>query len=77
MGAARVKWIPLAERRPGVERVLVCRLMPNGNQYVDVVPWWNDAPEGLAPVPTFLYVTHWMPLPELPTPLYAYDIDGD
>ena len=77
MGAARVKWIPIAERRPGIERVLVCRLMPDGNQYVDVVPWWNDAPEGLAPVPTFLYVTHWMPLPEPPPALYSYDIDGD
>jgi len=77
MGAARVKWIPIAERRPGIERVLVCRHMPDGTQYVDVVAWFEDTAEGLAPLRSFLHVTHWMPLPVPPPKLYAYDIDGD
>lgn len=62
------QWIALADREPGLERVIVARTMPNGCQYVDVIAWVPEHNSGLPPLPSKAHVTHWMPLPDPPAP---------
>ena len=60
------QWVPIADRQPDIDRVLVTRQLPNGARYVDVMVWIPEPSTGLPQYPSRQYVTHWMPLPEPP-----------
>lgn len=58
------RWVHIADREPGLERVLVTRTMPDGRRYVDVMTWVPEHDSGLPPLPSKAHVTHWMALPD-------------